>query len=433
MLKRVQFLILTFVVSSIVWVQGVNGQGIIVPQVGAVNRAMGGAGTAAPQDAISAVYWNPAAMADMPSSQLSVSIEALFPVLETDSAIAGLAAGSTQAEPGAIPLPHFGWVHKLPDSRFTFGLGVVAAAGVKTNYPASASNPIFLPQSNRPGFPGGFGQLYTDAQFLQILPSLSYVVNDRLSIGFGPTLTLGQVVIDPFVLGAPDDADGSGAPRYPAGRGAKIHYGGGVQLSAFYKLTATSNLGLLVKSPQWMEEFNNFGQDENGLPRTLSAKFDLPMVISMGYSAQPTQRLLLAADLRYIDHKNADGFGDSGFNPDGSLAGLGFGNSYGVASGFQYLWSQRLTLRGGYTFASSPLTDQEAFVGAAAPLFYQHMFSGGGSIHLNETTDFNFAYNYSPENELNGPLLTPAGAIPGSSVDTRVSVHGASMGVSVNY
>lgn len=433
MRKQVQFLVLIVAVSFAVLVQSVNGQGIIVPQAGAVNRAMGGAGTAAPQDAISAVYWNPAAMSDMRSSQLSVSIEALFPVLETDSAIAGLAAGSTAAEPGAIPLPHFGWVHKLPDSRFTFGLGVVAAAGVKTNYPASASNPIFLPQSNRPGFPGGFGQLYTDAQFLQVLPSLSYVVSDRLSIGFGPTLTLGQVVIDPFVLGAPDDADGSGAPRYPSGRGSKIHYGGGVQLSAFYKLTANSNLGLLVKSPQWMEEFNNFGQDENGLPRTLSAKLDLPMVISMGYSAQPTERLLLAADLRYIDHKNTDGFGDSGFNPDGSLAGLGFGNSYGVASGFQYLWSQRLTLRGGYTFASSPLADQEAFVGAAAPLFYQHIFSGGGSIHLNETTAFNFAYNYSPENELSGPLLTPAGAVPGSSVDTRVSVHGASMGVSVNY
>ena len=433
MLKAILPLFVALVGVIVSFPTFVSGQGIIIPQIGAVNRSMGGAGTAAPLDAITAVYWNPAAMADMKCSELSAGVDLLFPILDTDSSIAGLAAGSSSAEPGALPLPQIGWVHKIPNSRFTFGLGVIAAAGVKTNYPASATNPLFLPQSNQPGVPGGLGQIYTDAQFLQVLPSISYIVNDRLSFGFGPTLTLGQVVVDPFILDAPDDADGSGVPRYPSGRGAKFHYGGGVQLSLFYKLTSTTNLGLLVKSPQWLEEINNQGQNEVGLPRVVSKNFDLPMVISMGFSTQPTQRMLLAADLRYVDHKNTDGFGGSGFNPDGSLAGLGFGNSYGLATGLQYIWSQRLTLRGGYTYTSSPLSDSEALLGVAAPLFYQHSFAGGGSINLNDWTAFHFAYNYIPQNELNGPILTPAGAIPGSNVSTSVSVHGGSIGVSVRY
>ncbi len=412
----------------------VIGQGILLPWAGSVNQSMGGAGTASPQDAISAVYWNPAAMADMQHSELSVSLGTLFPVLETDSSVGfGAVSGTSSGNPGFAGLPYVGWVQKLPDPRFSMGLGIVAAAGIRTNYAASTTNPIFFPQSNTPGAPGGFGQLYSEAEFLQILPSLSYAVNDRLSIGITPTASIGQVTVDPLLFGAPDDADGSGQPRYPTGKGTKLQWGGGVQLSAHYKASPSLSLGAMIKSPQWFQTFEVTGTDELGLPRTLSLDLDLPMIVSLGMASKAIQNTVVAVDLRYVDNKNTDGFGPSGFRPDGSLAGLGWSNQFGINVGVQRHMNDVLTLRGGYFYTSSLLSDAEAMLAVAAPLHYHHGFSSGASIHLTKRASFNFAYTYLLENELSGPLLSPAGALPGSDVTTRISAHEASLGIVVKY
>ena len=82
----------------------------------------------------------------------------------------------------------------------TYGLGVYAVAGFRAHYPASTTNPIFTPQSNTPGAPGGFGSLYTQATFFQVAPTATYAINENFAIGGGPTLTLAELVIDPLLL-----------------------------------------------------------------------------------------------------------------------------------------------------------------------------------------------------------------------------------------
>ena len=70
-------------------------QGIYLPAVGPVNRAMGGASVAAPLDATGALYRNPATMAALPSSQLDMSVGLLLADYEVGSEISGLVAGVT--------------------------------------------------------------------------------------------------------------------------------------------------------------------------------------------------------------------------------------------------------------------------------------------------------------------------------------------------
>ena len=410
------------------------GQGILLPWAGSVNQSMGGAGTAMPQDAISAVYWNPAAMAQMQYSELSTSLGMLFPVLETDSSVGfGAISGTSDGNPGFAGLPYVGWVQKLPDPRWTLGIGIVAAAGVKTNYAASTTNPLFFPQSNTPGVPGGFGQMYSEAEFLQILPSLSYAVNERFSVAITPTVSVGQVVVDPFLFAAPDDADGSLLPRYPSGRGGKYQWGGGVQLSACYKASPYLNFGAMIKSPQWFDPFQITGTDELGRPRNMSLDVDLPMIISVGVASTAIANTVMAVDFRYVDYQNTEGLGPSGFRPDGSLAGLGWDNQFGINLGIQRCVNDILSLRGGYFYNSALLSDMEAMVAVAAPLYYQQGFSGGASIHLTQNSSFNFAYTYSLENELSGPILSPMGPMAGSNVTTRLAAHQGSMGIVVRY
>ena len=108
-------------------------------------------------------------------------------------------------------MPNFAWVHRLNEIT-TFGLSAMTVGGFKSNYPASLTNPVLAPPSNNPNMPGGLGSLYSDGQFMQIVPAFSFAVTERLSIGIAPMLTTGQIVADPLLLQAPDDADGSGVP-----------------------------------------------------------------------------------------------------------------------------------------------------------------------------------------------------------------------------
>ncbi|HMP80266.1 MAG TPA: outer membrane protein transport protein [Pirellulaceae bacterium] len=421
------------VAFSVLLMGQVVGQGIIFPFAGPTGRAMGGASTGSHLDAIATTYWNPAAMADAGESELSVGVDLLFPSMRTDSSIPNLLAGSSTADPGPIPIPQIGWIQKTCDPCLTYGLSIATVGGAKTNYPASFTNPLFFPQSNMPGFPGGLGRVDTSVQFMQIMPSVAYMVSDNLSIGFGPTLSLGQLVVDPFVFAAPDDADGSGQPRCPIGSGAKMNWGGGFQVSAYYRPQQEWSYGFTFRSPQWMERIDNLSTDENGFPRVVSIDVDLPMVISIGAAYHGIPDTIVGLDVRYVGNEAADGFGNSGFNPDGSLAGVGFSDQYMIGVGARRRFSDLLTLGGGYTFSSSPMSDSEAMIAALAPLHYQHVYHLGGAIHVAPQASVLFAYSYSPTSTLSGPIFTPMGAIPGSNVTTSLTVHVASLGISVRY
>ena len=287
-------------------------QGILVSAAGPVNRSMGGAGTAAPLESMGALFWNPASISGLTEDEISFGLAGVLPVLRTDSSITGLGSGSSAAEPGVTPLVNLGWIHRPEDSNVTYGLGLFSAAGFRTNYPASLTNPVFTPQSDTPGTPGGLGQVYTEAAFIQVIPTASLQVTDTVSVGFGPTLTIGDLIVDPFVFGAPDDADGSGAPRYSSGIGARTTWGGGFQAGAYYEGEQGLHLGFTFKSPQWMETFSYNAEDETGLPRSLKAKLDLPMVLSFGTAWSGWDRWVIATDVRYFDYENTDGFSASG-------------------------------------------------------------------------------------------------------------------------
>ncbi len=409
------------------------GQGIFIASQGPVNRSMGSAGTAAPLEAIGSLYWNPASISALPSSEIGFGTALVLPTIETDSSITGLAAGSTRAEPGVSAVPTLGWVHQIEGSPFTVGLGMFGAAGFRTNFPASTTNPYFLPQSNTPGVPGGLGRIYTQAAFLEIVPTVSYQVTDRLSVGAGPTLTLADVIIDPLVVTALDDADGSGAPRYPSGRGTRTHWGGGVQLGVYYETEDGLHMGATWKSPQWMETFRFQTENEIGLPAVGRFDLDLPMIVSLGAAYSGWDNLVVSADFRYLDYANTDGFDRAGFNPDGSITGVGWDSVFSLATGVQYEANENLYLRAGYTFNENPIPESLTSLNVLAPLHFQHQFHAGTSYRMFKQVWLNLAYSFYPESEISGPILTPLGAIPGSRVTSRLSVHILDVGLTVRY
>ena len=70
-----------------------QAQGPILAGAGPVSRSMGGATTAAPLDATGALYWNPATIGGLPSSQLDLGVELLYPHATLSSRIPGSSLG----------------------------------------------------------------------------------------------------------------------------------------------------------------------------------------------------------------------------------------------------------------------------------------------------------------------------------------------------
>lgn len=401
----------------------VFAQGLYVSTAGPVSRSLGGATTAAPVDALGALYWNPASISGLKRSEVAFSSDLLFTDHEVSSSVFGV-QGATDAEAGVYPIPNVGWVHHRPNSSVTFGLGINAVAGFKTNLPSDPSNPILAPP------PLGLGRVSSEAAFVQVAPVVSLAVTDSVAVALGPTITLGQLAIRPFVFDTPN-ANG----LYSSGRASRYHWGGGAQVGIFYVPNCDWNFGASVKSPTAMEEFEFYSEDATGAPRTLNAEANLPLIVSLGGAYTGMEDWLFALDLRYFDYENTDGFGDTGvFAPTGKLIGLDWSSVFALAAGVQRQLTEKLALRAGYTYNQNPIQDNETFFNIASPLIYEHMISAGFGYELNPCVAVNFAYSHMPTNSVSGPVILPGlGTLPNSSVTTELDTHTFSFGVTARY
>jgi len=419
---------------AILLTSDVRGQGIFLPSVGPINQSMGGATVAAPIDSIGALAWNPASISGLRTSEVAFGLGLVLPTTSLNSSIPAFGlSGTTDSEPGVAPVPTIGVVQHIEDTPWTVGLGIFGIGGFSANYPASYSNPILMPQP-RAGMPlGGLGAVFAQAELFQIAPTLSYAVSDHFSIGFAPTVTLGSLVTNPFVFGPPNDANGDGFPSYGPGTGTRMAWGGGFQVGAYYCASQNWSFGASYKSTQWMEPFRYNSQDELGGPMFSEINVNLPSIVSVGMAYTGFERWLFATDLRYFDYANATGFGDQGFRPDGSVAGLGWKSVYSISQGIEYRCTDRLKIRNGYTYNQNPIPDEQSMFNVASSLIIQHWYSVGATYQCNEHLSATLAWTHGFENEISGPLQTPMGAIPNTSVSPRVSADILSFGCTFAY
>jgi long-chain fatty acid transport protein len=269
---------------------------------------------------------------------------------------------------------------------------------------------------------------------MQLAPVWSYAVTERLAIGLGPTVTLGQAIVDPLLITNPDDADRSGGATYPPARGTRYAWGGGAQLGLYYITDSCWHLGASIKSPQWMEHYRVHTENELGYPYTAKFNMDLPMIVSLGAAYSGWQDTVVAVDVRYFDYRNTDGFGATGFGPLGKLNGLGWSNVFAVAAGVQYRLLENLQVRLGYTYNTSPFGNQDTFYNVATPLDYQHQLGVGGSWELSDCVAVHLSYTHYFEFGSSGPIIRPVfGPIPGSTVTNTVSADIGTFGVTVKY
>jgi len=305
-----------------------NGDNLI--GIGPISRAMGGVGIAAPQDAISATFANPAGMCFgpyCPGSEVNFAGTLFIPKPSTRiSVLDGVFdTGWVDSDDKVYAIPAFGLSVPIND-RTRFGLAAYGISGLGVDYRGTVVDD--------PGFWGAGAPLvageYTQLQIMKFSPNIAYLLTDNLSVGLG--LHVDYSALDPR-------------------SGSSFNYGVGAQAGAIYKLGDKVSFGVTYKTPQNVEHENVRDFDGDGALDDL--ELEIPQEAGVGVAVEPVPgKLLIEVNGKWINWKDAKGYED--FDWD---------DQWVVAVGAQFKPTKKLALRVGYNFAENPVKDHDGWDG----------------------------------------------------------------------
>ncbi|MFL1415987.1 OmpP1/FadL family transporter [Pseudomonas fildesensis] len=151
----------------------------------------GFAGRSSSADDASTVYGNPAGMSRLNGQQITGGVAAIDASTDIKDA-SGRPSGSNKGDMVPFTAVPFGFYTNKLDDQWAIGFGVYAPFGLVTDYES--------------GFQGrGFGSK-SEVKVMTFQPTVSYAFNDKVSIGFGPTINRISGVLESdktLVIGAP--------------------------------------------------------------------------------------------------------------------------------------------------------------------------------------------------------------------------------------
>ena len=355
-----------------------NGDNLI--GVGPISRAMGGVGIAAPQDAISAVFSNPAAMCFgpyCPTSQVDFAGTLFMPDVKakiTGAAVGGYNKASSDDEVYAIPA--FGVTVPIGDGlkppNWRFGLAAYGVTGLGVDYRETDID------RNPPGFGGNFPMAagtFTALQSMRFAPSVAYQPNAKLSFGLAGVVEYSNLDL---------------------GEGADWDYGFGLQGGAIYKATSNWSLGLNIITPRKLEFEKVADFDFNGSLDDLDLQAPLEIGGGVAYTFS---NFLIETDVKWINWSDADGYEDFDWN-----------DQWVFAIGGQYQPIPKLVLRAGYNYGKTPVDDNDGFngqtnksvQGKTLPTYYYETFRLIGFPALAEHhLTLGVGYDFTPTFSMN--------------------------------
>lgn len=403
--------------------------------VGAVNSAVAGVGVASATSVLGAFYTNPAGLLQFTGTSTEISFEMLKPERTVESTY-GPMQGSTASSSEFSPVPAFGWSRTLDNGRLALGVAGLGIGGFGVDYHTDVTNPILMAP------PNGFGQVYSNFQLMKIAPAVAWRVGSKLRVGVAANLDWSSLAIAPMPIGAPavdpgpDGVYGTADDRayYSSASDADGAFGIGMQAGLQYTLTSTVDVGLAYTSPQVFQKYHfgtvyaNPNLPSYNTPRTIDFAMDVPAIYAAGLAVRPDPRLYLAADGKYITYASTRGFKGSGFNSDGSVRGFGWKDIWSFGVGAQVTPEPQYAIRLGYNYSGNPIPPHLSMFNTPAPAVVQHHATVGVGYVFANGIGVDAGYYRAFANSITGPIQTPAGALPQTSVKSTMSENSILLG-----
>ncbi len=382
-----------------------NGLAINEQSVSGMGTGFAGRSSSA-QDA-STVFGNPAGMSRLERAEASVGVAAIkanTKISNVDSSVTGTNKGDIAPE-AAVP---FGYYVRPLNDKWHFGLGVYVPFGVISDYESTSQ--------------GRHHGLYSKVQVMTVQPTLSYQINDRVAIGFGPTINKidGKLTSNPIAaLDSPAEVNI---------KGDDIGYG--------------FNAGILVDVTErlaWGFTYHSKVEYElEGRIRTSGFPTGTPLPVPPNESYKATldftspesadtsvtykanDKWTLYAGATWTRWSQLDSIVAElkqplpGFSEVGEE--LNWEDTWSYAVGVAYQLNPGWVLRGGFTLDESPTSNADRTV--RIPVSNRKIVSLGAGWNINRDWTMDFAYSYLRESQ---------GSVDRGDyrADYRNSAHGA--------
>ncbi len=406
---------------------------------GPVNEAMGGAGTGICLDATGSIAWNPACTSRFYGRRfefhgtLFVPWRSLSSTVDANAFGPGMPSatlsGTTVSKRDMSVMPGFAFIYHPTGSSNAYHFGMLAVSGFGVDYAANTdfSNPILTPQAPN-GF--GFGRIRSNYMLVTVPIGIARQLTERLSAGFSavPSFSMLQVIPAPF--SAPVSA-GSSMPYYLSAGNNAPATGAGFNAGIQYAFEKAS-VGISYRSPIWFRSFKWHRKDLAGNSHDLNFQMNLPQVVSIGSGISPTKSTRIGVDVRWINYANTAGFDEVGYNDDDAVSGFGWNNIWVVGGGIQQKVSKSLKLMAGYNYSGNPIPAKYTFFNTPAPAIVQHHLSGGATWSTGKV-DLTATYYHAFQNSISGPWISGQGAIPGTSVTSKMSEDSVTIGFGKSF
>jgi len=379
------FIVLCCILMSSTAALATNGD--ILIGIGPISRAMGGAGTAAPQDAISAVFANPAAMCFgpyCPSSELNFAGTLFSPDVK---AKVTTTSGVIQADSddNIYAIPAFGLSVPIGDgSTWRFGLSAYGVSGLGVDYRDSNLDQSYAPFGGYPLIAG----TYTQFQLMKFSPAISYQVNDQFSVGLGVHIDYSSLDLR---------------------NGTSYNYGLGAQIGAIWKPFDRLSLGVTYTSPQKInyEKVADFDGDGTSDDLELESPHEVGFGVAYTFLGD---RLLLESDVKWYGWSSATGYEDFDWE-----------DQWIFLIGGQFKPIDKLALRLGYNYGKNPLNEHSNFNGTGTtsvqgktmpnyyyetfrfigfPAIVEHHFTGGIGYEFTQKFSANLGFMIALQNDI---------------------------------
>ena len=324
------------------------------------------AGGAAVAEDASTVFYNPAGLTRI-ERQTILSGHVIIPRSEfkdrdSTNAIGGRPTGRIDADGGqSTVVPNFFYANPIND-RLSFGLGISAPYGLRTEYPAD--------------WIGRYHAVESDLRTFNLNPGFGYRINDRLSLGAGFIAQYADATLSNaldfgtlgFLAGVP-----GAQPSIPALDGfTEVEgddWGFGYNLGMLYEFSPTARVGLAYRSKidHTLSGDNRLTIPEFAVPlagpsrtRGASADFTTPATLSLSGYHRLDSRWALMADITWTDWSQFDElrirFDDGGRD---SVQPEDWEDSWRYSLGVDYFHSEQLTLRAGVAYDETPIPGTE--------------------------------------------------------------------------
>lgn len=411
--------------------------GHIMHGAGPVNESIGGAGTGACLDATGSIAWNPACTARFEGTYLDGAFEYFIPFRSLSSSIGANAfglgfpaqpmSGVTQSATNAGAMPSFAFIKHGPKSRNAYHIGIISVAGFGVDYPQDSTfqNAILTPQAPA-GM--GFGAIDSSYAMMKVPVGISRMVTNRLSIGVSVVPALSMLKVAPAPFAAPVSTDGGRSAQYLSASNTSKAAGIGGDIGMHYQVARNVTFGAAYHSPMRFANFQWNTLDAANQKHIVQFRMDMPQFVTMGIGVTPSPRTLLAADVRWINYANTQGFSASGFNPDGSVAGFGWRNIWTAGGGVQQKAGKNFYFRLGYNYSQNPIPAALSFFNTPAPAIVQHHITAGLTKVVSPKLAMHLVYYHVFENHQTGPYMGPQGPMANASVTNKLAENSVAVG-----